>query len=90
MTPVIRTVFKVLLVTLHHSDPLTDDIMDCSVFCKVLTHVCQKCFLEVGQGHPYVYPSQFSRREKSLPLQTTEFSCVGKIKEVLNLGIGLF
>ena len=54
-----QRIIWLLLVTLHHSDPFTDDI----ALAHVTFLLCQKCFPGVEQSHSYVYPNRFSRRE---------------------------
>ena len=54
-----QRIIWLLLVTLHHSDPFTDDI----ALAHVTFLLYQKCFPGVEQSHSYVYPNRFSRRE---------------------------
>ena len=58
MTPVEQIIW-LLLVTLHHSDPFTDDI----ALAHVTFLLFQKCLPGVERSHSYVYPNRFSRRE---------------------------
>ena len=62
MTPV-EQIIGLLLVTLHHSNPFTDDI----ALADVTFLLCQKCFPGVEQSHSYAYPNRFSRRENRSP-----------------------
>ena len=87
MTPVIRKIFSVLLVTLHHSDPFTDDI----ALSEVTFKFSVPNFPQGSNKVIRMFIQANSQGVKnSLISQTMLFSFIGKIKEVLNLGIGLF